>query len=106
MHNKGNTLVGFLVFIGVAVGLYWISGGFSGNQDSAYNSSSNNRKATGNIGSEIRCHPSYSGCLDSSVSDYDCLGGSGNGPRYTGRVKVIGYDEFGLDRDGDGWGCE
>jgi len=56
--------------------------------------------------SEQKCHPSYSGCLRSDVSDYDCAGGSGNGPYYTGRVRVIGPDVFGLDRDGDGWGCE
>lgn len=52
------------------------------------------------------CHPSYSGCLNPNASDYDCAEGSGNGPYYTGKVQVIGYDEFGLDRDGDGWGCE
>ena len=52
------------------------------------------------------CHPSYSGCLNPNASDYDCARGSGNGPYYTGRVQVIGYDEYGLDRDGDGWGCE
>jgi hypothetical protein len=52
------------------------------------------------------CHPSYSGCLDANASDYDCAGGSGNGPRYTGRVRVIGPDVFRLDDDKDGWGCE
>ena len=52
------------------------------------------------------CHPSYSGCLKVDASDYDCAGGSGNGPYYTGPVRVIGPDVFGLDRDGDGWGCE
>jgi hypothetical protein len=52
------------------------------------------------------CHPSYSGCLDAKASDYDCIGGSGNGPRYTGRVRVLGPDVFQLDADGDGWGCE
>jgi len=56
--------------------------------------------------SEVKCHPSYSGCLDPNASDYDCAGGSGDGPYYTGRVRVIGPDVFGLDRDGDGWGCE
>lgn len=44
--------------------------------------------------------------LDANASDYDCAGGSGNGPYYTGPVRVIGPDAFGLDRDGDGWGCE
>jgi len=56
--------------------------------------------------SEQKCHPSYSGCLNPNASDYDCAGGSGNGPYYTGRVRVIGPDVFGLDRDGDGLGCE
>lgn len=52
------------------------------------------------------CHPSYRGaCLDANASDYDCAGGSGNGPLYTGRVEVVGADDFGLDRDGDGVGC-
>jgi hypothetical protein len=54
-----------------------------------------------------KCHPSYKGaCLDPRASDYDCIGGSGNGPRYTGRVRVVGPDVFRLDADGDGWGCE
>lgn len=53
------------------------------------------------------CHPSYEGaCLDPNASDYDCAGGSGNGPKYTGTVRVVGPDEFGLDADGDGLGCE
>jgi hypothetical protein len=54
------------------------------------------------------CHPSYRGaCLDPSASDYDCAGGSGDGPLYAGFVRVVGYDEYdGLDGDGDGDGCE
>jgi micrococcal nuclease len=54
------------------------------------------------------CHPSYEGaCLQMGIGDYDCLGGSGDGPNYVGGpVDVIGYDEFGLDRDNDGIGCE
>lgn len=53
------------------------------------------------------CHPSYAGaCLDPDASDYDCAGGSGNGPKYTGRVTVVGPDVFDLDRDNDGIGCE
>ena len=51
------------------------------------------------------CHPSYVPCLK-IVSDYDCIGGSGNGPLYTGRVQVIGPDDYDLDRDGDGIGCD
>jgi hypothetical protein len=52
------------------------------------------------------CHPSYDPCLDPSVSDYDCDGGSGDGPGYTGTVTVTGNDEYGLDSDGDGVGCD
>jgi hypothetical protein len=37
---------------------------------------------------------------------YDCAGGSGDGPKYTGRVDVLGNDHYGLDSDGDGVGCE
>jgi hypothetical protein len=40
------------------------------------------------------------------MSDYDCEGGSGNGPGYTGYVTVSGPDIYGLDGDGDGAGCE
>jgi endonuclease YncB( thermonuclease family) len=53
------------------------------------------------------CHPSYEGaCLDPGSSDYDCQGGSGNGPDYTGPVRVVGPDDYDLDADGDGVGCE
>ena len=53
------------------------------------------------------CHPSYTGqCVPNNVEDVDCAGGSGNGPYYTGRVNVVGPDVYGLDRDGDGVGCE
>jgi len=57
---------------------------------------------------EPSCHPSYQGaCLLIGAGDYDCAGGSGNGPNYIqGPVYVIGYDEFDLDRDGDGVACE
>jgi hypothetical protein len=51
------------------------------------------------------CHPSYVPCLD-KPGDYDCIGGSGDGPNYTGTMRVIGYDEYRLDADGDGIGCE
>jgi len=61
--------------------------------------------ATGGVGSE--CDPNYSGaCLDPNAVDYDCAGGSGNGPQYTGPVTVVGEDHYGLDADGDGRGCE
>jgi hypothetical protein len=53
------------------------------------------------------CDPNYEGaCLDPNSTDYDCDGGSGDGPDYTGTVTVVGDDHFGLDRDGNGVGCE
>jgi hypothetical protein len=51
------------------------------------------------------CHPSYDPCVP-IASDVDCEGGSGNGPEYTGTVRVIGPDEYDLDRDGDGVACD
>ena len=53
------------------------------------------------------CDPNYAGaCLDPNASDYDCEGGSGDGPEYTGYVQVVGSDPFDLDSDSDGTGCE
>jgi hypothetical protein len=58
-------------------------------------------------GSASKCDSSYEGaCLDPNASDYDCAGGSGNGPKYTGPVRVVGPDHYGLDADGDGYACE
>ena len=51
------------------------------------------------------CTPGYSPCLP-PASDYDCLGGTGDGPEFTGFVRVTGSDPYGLDSDGDGFGCE
>ena len=51
------------------------------------------------------CTAGYSPCLP-PASDYDCAGGSGDGPEYTGYVTVTGSDPYGLDSDGDGAGCE
>ena len=53
------------------------------------------------------CHPSYVGVCLPFVSDVDCAGGQGNGPVYVeGPIRVIGPDTYGLDRDGNGIGCE
>jgi hypothetical protein len=54
------------------------------------------------------CDPSYPDvCLDPNAEDYDCAGGSGNGPRYVaGPIRVRPPDPFDLDGEGDGWGCE
>jgi hypothetical protein len=52
------------------------------------------------------CKKGYKPCLH-PASDYDCAGGSGDGPKYVyGTVKVTGSDPYGLDADNDGTGCE
>jgi beta-lactam-binding protein with PASTA domain len=52
------------------------------------------------------CTPGYDPCLTPS-SDYDCAGGSGNGPSYAdGPIYVSGSDPYDLDYDGDGVACE
>jgi hypothetical protein len=56
------------------------------------------------------CSSGYSPCLVfHGGADYDCYGGSGNGPYYTepGVVYTVsGSDPYGLDADNDGLGCE
>ena len=56
------------------------------------------------------CTNGYSPCLIyHGGSDYDCYGGSGDGPYYTepGIVYTVsGSDPYGLDADNDGYGCE
>lgn len=55
---------------------------------------------------EQECTPGYDPCIPPGP-DVDCAGGSGNGPRYVeGPIRVTGSDPYGLDRDGDGIGCE
>lgn len=55
---------------------------------------------------QTNCTTGYSPCL-APASDYDCAGGSGDGPRYVnGTVKVTGSDPYDLDRDGNGIGCD
>lgn len=51
------------------------------------------------------CNPNYDPCVP-NASDVDCAGGSGNGPAYTGPVRVIGTDVYDLDADNDGFACE
>lgn len=53
------------------------------------------------------CHPSYAEVCVPFASDVDCAGGSGNGPAYvSGPLRVVGNDEYDLDRDGDGIACD
>jgi len=52
------------------------------------------------------CDPNYTPCVPID-SDVDCAGGKGDGPSYVrGPVRVVGADPYGLDRDGDGVGCD
>jgi len=52
------------------------------------------------------CTTGYSPCLP-PASDYDCAGGTGNGPKYAcGPIRVTCSDPYDLDRDGDGVACE
>lgn len=59
-----------------------------------------------------RCHPSYPDvCIPIGSADYDCAGGSGDGPNYIrGPIRVLwnvpNPDPYGLDRNRDGVGCE
>jgi hypothetical protein len=55
------------------------------------------------------CDPAYPDvCLHQEIGDYDCAGGSGNGPNYVeGPIRVLPPDPFDLDgNDNDGIGCE
>lgn len=54
------------------------------------------------------CTSGYSPCIPPGP-DVDCAGGSGNGPRYVQGPIIVDHafgDPYGLDRDGDGVGCE
>lgn len=60
-------------------------------------------------GATSACHPSYKGtCIPPDVEDADCAGGSDDGPYYVQEknFQVVGPDEYGLDNDKDGIGCE
>lgn len=48
---------------------------------------------------EDDCNPNYSGCVENSSYDLDCSD-------IGFEVEVLDYDEYGLDRDNDGYGCE
>jgi hypothetical protein len=54
------------------------------------------------------CDPAYpDACLHDGIGDYDCKGGTGNGPNYVeGPITVLPPDPFDLDSNGDGVGCE
>ena len=53
------------------------------------------------------CTLGYDPCLPDYGADYDCAGGPGDGPHYSGKVNVQrGMDIYDLDRDETGLGCE
>ncbi|MDP9341414.1 MAG: excalibur domain-containing protein [Actinomycetota bacterium] len=56
------------------------------------------------------CTKGYSPCLRNlHGADYDCYGGSGNGPYYTKSgvaYRVTGSDPYDLDSNNNGQGCE
>jgi hypothetical protein len=64
----------------------------------------------GGGGGDKKCTAGYSPCLVyHGGADYDCYGGSGDGPYYTKpgvTYHVTGSDPYGLDADNDGLGCE
>ena len=52
------------------------------------------------------CTTGYKPCL-APAPDYDCAGGSGDGPMYAvGPIYVTGSDPYDLDSEGDGIACE
>jgi hypothetical protein len=63
------------------------------------------RRPAGPCG-ERHCHNYAGACLEPDAYDYDCSGGDGDGPLYTGQVRVVGDDHYELDRDGDGIACD
>jgi hypothetical protein len=80
-------------------------GGTPAKPNSAVRIMISNVQRSPDAGASRNCTPGYSPCLP-PASDYDCRGGSGNGPKYTGPVRVTGSDPYDLDRDGDGVGCD
>lgn len=55
------------------------------------------------------CTPGYTPCVEyQRGEDYDCAGGTGDGPHYIGGPVFVepGWDQYRLDGDGDGVGCE
>jgi len=85
------------------------NGGVFGNDgdgsDSGGNLSDGGDDSSASSGGGGGCTPGYDPCLP-PASDYDCSGGTGDGPEYTGYVQISGSDPYDLDSDGDGSGCD
>ena len=66
-------------------------------QSAAHGRGRTGRRRTVGGAPAANCDPNYAGaCLDpSSTPISDCAGGAGNGPDYTGTVRVVGSDHLG-----------
>jgi hypothetical protein len=107
IHLIGTALVGVfslgvMLLIVVAVA-YGGMTGITGWDPAGWNSDTSESASPDRDGA---CDPNYEGaCLDPAAGDYDCAGGTGDGPQYAGTVTVVGTDLYDLDRDGNGVGC-
>jgi hypothetical protein len=106
----GGTLSLGMVLVVVALAAafaYGMASGVTGWDPVGLMDDATESSATGANTASRECDTNYEGeCLDPDAGDYDCAGGSGDGPQYTGTVQVVGDDIHGLDRDGNGVGCE
>jgi hypothetical protein len=90
-----------------ATGATGESGSGSDNATIGGGSEGGSSSGSGTSGNGDDCDSNYSGaCLDPNSPDYDCEGGSGDGPDYVGVVQVVGSDVYDLDADGDGTACD
>lgn len=114
MKNKGGLILGSLVALGI-VGVVVAQSSTSSPRPTINPTSGSNAIRTippvqspppSPPPPPKNCNPNYRECVP-NASDVDCAGGSGNGPAYVnGPIHVIGKDVYGLDRDGNGIGCE
>ncbi len=83
------------------------SSGSGGSVSSHHPSPSTGGGSPGSSAPSGKCDPNYAGaCLDPNAPDYDCAGGSGDGPKYVqGPIRVVGDDHYHLDANGDGVAC-
>jgi len=130
--EAAQTLLGLVVFLGMITSPIWISQGWEilfGNDNNSNTSSSvistddsdskdnaesfdssdfydssdsdsdSDTSYTGDASDTGDCNPNYSPCISDAGYDLDCADVG-----FT--VEVVGVDEYRLDRDGDGYGCE
>lgn len=92
------TLLPLLLVVALAAGTIAATATIAGAQ----------RGPAATLAKKRNCDRNYKGrCLRPNASDYDCAGGSGNGPYYvSGPLRVVGTDHYRLDSDHDGIACE